>query len=138
MRQALIKLYRLDLLQDSADLGFHIAVARGLLHRVRASQQTSLPPGSPVPLAMDPYIARRLPNFMPIRVTDIPPPDETWDALDRYLQYWGEVGHLVNSHVLLKWEVSANDFTLGQHLQSSSDCRFASICTPPQASSFLS
>ncbi|KAI0806725.1 Mak10 subunit, NatC N-terminal acetyltransferase-domain-containing protein [Fomes fomentarius] len=108
LRKALIKLYRLDLLQESADLGFHIAVARGLLHRVRASQQTSLPPGSPVTLAMDPYIARRLPNFMPIRVTDLPPPDETWDALDRYLQYWGEVGHLVNSHSLLRWETAGS------------------------------
>lgn len=55
---------------------------------------------------MDPHIARRLPNFMPIQVTDLPPFEVICDALDVSLEYWGEIGHLVNSPSILKWEVS--------------------------------
>lgn len=55
---------------------------------------------------MDPYIARRLPNFMPIRVTELPPFEATCDALDTYLGHWGEIGHLVTAPSILKWEVS--------------------------------
>ncbi|KAI0738031.1 Mak10 subunit, NatC N-terminal acetyltransferase-domain-containing protein [Daedaleopsis nitida] len=107
LRKTLLYLYRLDLLKSSSELGYNVAVARGLLHRVRTFQPT-LPQDSPVTLAMDPYIARRLPNFMPIRVTELPPLAETWDTLDTFLSFWGEIGYLVNSLSLLKWEAAGS------------------------------
>ncbi|KAI0695107.1 Mak10 subunit, NatC N-terminal acetyltransferase-domain-containing protein [Cerioporus squamosus] len=108
LRKTLLQLYRLNLLKETAELWYNIAVAQGLLHRVRRSHQESLPPNSPAMLAMDPYIARRLPNFMPIRVTDLPPFETTCDAIDRFLSHWGEIGHLVNSPSLLKWETAGS------------------------------
>ena len=98
-------MYRLNLLRESTELGFHIALARGLLQNVRTMETPMIPPDSPIHLALDPYIARRLPNFMPIRVTELPPLTETWETLDGFLQYWRDVGHLVNSPSILKWEV---------------------------------
>ncbi|KAI0713691.1 Mak10 subunit, NatC N-terminal acetyltransferase-domain-containing protein [Earliella scabrosa] len=108
LRKSLIELYRLNLLRESTELGFHIALARGLLQNVRTMQTPLIPPDSPIHLAIDPYIARRLPNFMPIRVTELPPLTETWDTLDGFLQYWRDVGHLVNSQSILKWEVAGS------------------------------
>ena len=43
---------------------------------------------------------------MPIQVTDLPPFEVICDALDVSLEYWAEIGHLVNSPSILKWEVS--------------------------------
>ncbi|RDX47440.1 hypothetical protein OH76DRAFT_1385246 [Lentinus brumalis] len=108
LRKTLLQLYKLDLHKDTAELWYNVAVVRGLLHRVRASHQDSLPPDSPAPLAMDPYIARRLPNFMPIRVTELPPFEATCDALDTYLGHWGEIGHLVTAPSILKWETAGS------------------------------
>ncbi|RPD55689.1 hypothetical protein L226DRAFT_540104 [Lentinus tigrinus ALCF2SS1-7] len=108
LRKTLLQLYKLDLLKEAAELWYNIAVTRGLLHRVRTSHQDSLPRDSPASLTMDPHIARRLPNFMPIRVTDLPPFEATCDAIDAYLEYWGEIGHLVNSPSILKWETAGS------------------------------
>lgn len=103
----LLDLYKLDLLKRTSELWYHVAVARGLLHRVRTTHQDTLPADSPAYLAIDPYIARRLPNFMPIRVTDLPPFEQIWDALDNFLAFWEQIGHLVSSPSLLRWEVSS-------------------------------
>ncbi|KAI0781517.1 Mak10-domain-containing protein [Trametes elegans] len=104
LRKAILQLYRSNLLQDVDSFRYDIAASLGLLHRIRNSDQVPLPPDSPAYLAMDPYIARRLPNFMPIRVTDLPSQDMTWKALDAYLEYWQEVGRLITSPSLVKWE----------------------------------
>lgn len=105
--QAVLELHKLDLLKEMAGLWYHTAVARGMLHRVHTSHPKSLPPDSPAHLAMDPYIARRLPNFMPIRVTELPPFEQTVDTFDEFLAYWSEAGHLVSSPSLMRWEVSS-------------------------------
>ncbi|CDO71912.1 hypothetical protein BN946_scf184940.g59 [Trametes cinnabarina] len=81
------------------------AIALALLHKIRTSKQITIPAKSPAALAMDPYIARRLPNFMPIRVTELPTLEKTWEALEGFLEYWQEVGKLVTSPSLMKWEV---------------------------------
>ncbi|KAI0657175.1 Mak10-domain-containing protein [Cubamyces menziesii] len=105
LRKAILQLYRYNFLNDTAQARVEIAASLGLLHRVRGSQP-EVSPGSPALLAMDPYIARRLPNFMPIRVTELPSQDKTWDMLQVFLEYWQEVVHLVTSPSLLTWEVA--------------------------------
>ena len=103
--QTLLQLYTLDLLKGVDELWYHTTVGRELVNRVRRPHDP-LPPNSPIHLAIDPYIARRLPNFMPIRVTEVPPLAQIWDSLDVHLEVWAEVGHLVTSPSLLKWTVS--------------------------------
>lgn len=67
-------------------------------------------PGSPAQLAFDPYIARRLQMFTPIRV--IPPPDlqKTCDAFRRFLDGLDEINLLKDTDELLTWEVSCYFF----------------------------
>ena len=110
--QTLLTLYKLDLLKDVDQLWYHTTVARELVNRVR-SPQDAMPADSPVHLAMDAYIARRLPNFMPIRVTEIPPLEQIWDSLDAFLKFWAEVGHLVTSPSVLLWKVSSRSLDQG-------------------------
>ncbi|KAI1791577.1 Mak10 subunit, NatC N-terminal acetyltransferase-domain-containing protein [Ganoderma leucocontextum] len=107
LRKTLLQLYKLDLLKVVDELWYHTTVGRELVDRVRRPHDP-LPLNSPIHLAMDPYIARRLPNFMPIRVTEIPPLAQIWDSLNVHLEFWAEVGHLVTSASLLKWTVAGS------------------------------
>ncbi|KAI8974244.1 Mak10-domain-containing protein [Trametes punicea] len=108
LRKTLLQLYRNEPLKDSAQLAYDGAIALGLLHRIRTTTQNPLGPDSPAFLAIDPYIARRLPNFMPIRVTELPPQDKSWGALEAFLEYWQEVGKLITSPSLSKWEAAGS------------------------------
>ncbi|KAH9890498.1 Mak10-domain-containing protein [Cubamyces lactineus] len=107
LRKAILQLYRYDFLSHTAQARVEIAASLGLLHRVRALQP-EISPGSPALLAIDPYIARRLPNFMPIRVTELPTQDKIWDMLQGFLEYWQEVINLVTSPSLLEWEAAGS------------------------------
>ncbi|KAI0648442.1 Mak10-domain-containing protein [Trametes meyenii] len=104
LRQAILQLYRVNPLNGVDQLRVDIAAGLGLVYRIRMREQDPLPPDSPALLAMDPYIARRLPNFMPIRVTDLPSQSKSWEALEAFFEYWQEIIHLVTSPSLLKWE----------------------------------
>ena len=82
-----------------------IREAHSVLDFVRAHPPPELDMNSPARLAFDPYIARRLVTFMPIRVLDLPPIDKTWNALEQLLHGWTEMAHLSISRSLLTWEV---------------------------------
>ncbi|KAH9915240.1 Mak10 subunit, NatC N-terminal acetyltransferase-domain-containing protein [Epithele typhae] len=109
LRKALMELYKLEPLREVENLPLALAVAQGLIHRVRSLPQ-ELPQGSSALLVMDPYIARRLPNFMPIRVTEMPPPNQSWDVLQDFVEYWVTIGQLVTSPSLLKWKVRGDSW----------------------------
>ncbi|KAI0355145.1 Mak10-domain-containing protein [Trametes cingulata] len=106
LRKTIMQLFRTNPLTNLDELRIDTAAGLGLLYRIRTPQQRPLPPDSPALLAMDLYIARRLPNFMPIRVTELPPQEESWNALEAFLEYWQEVSRLVTSPSLLKWEAA--------------------------------
>ncbi|KAM5542815.1 hypothetical protein V8D89_003776 [Ganoderma adspersum] len=127
LRKTLLQLYKLDLLKGVDELWYHTTVGRELIDRVRTPHDP-LPPNSPVHLAIDPYIARRLPNFMPIRVTEVPPLVQIWNSLAVYLEVWAEVGHLVTSPSLLKWTV-AGSLQYGLHKKPASAFHRALIQT---------
>ncbi|OJT02029.1 N-alpha-acetyltransferase, 35 NatC auxiliary subunit [Trametes pubescens] len=114
LRKAILELYRSNPLKDSNEVLYGVAAGVGLVHRIRGSSR-DLAPDSPARLAMDPYIARRLPNFMPIRVTELPSYDESWDALSSFLEEWQETQNLVASPSLVKWEAAGSlRFALGK------------------------
>ncbi|TBU40247.1 Mak10 subunit, NatC N-terminal acetyltransferase-domain-containing protein [Dichomitus squalens] len=105
LRKTLLALYKLDLLKGVDQLWYHTTVGRELIDRMR-TPDNPIPPDSSVHLAMDAYIARRLPNFMPIRITEIPPLGQIWDSLDAFLEFWAEIGHLVASPSLSLWKTA--------------------------------
>ncbi|KAI9069479.1 Mak10-domain-containing protein [Trametes sanguinea] len=115
LRKNMLQLYRADILNEPSQSQTDAAIALALLHKIRTTKHSPIPPDSPALLAMDPYIARRLPNFMPIRVTELPSQEKIWEALEGFLDYWQEVCKLVASPLLLKWEAAGSvRFALGR------------------------
>ena len=127
--QTLLQLYKLELPAAVAEISYHVAVARGLVHRVRESQREDLPADSPVRLAMDPHIARRLPNYMPMRVTELPPVAQLWDTLEGYIEYWNETGRLIRSMSLRQWQVSTSYHSFEHPMSHLTGCRCHRDCT---------
>lgn len=66
---------------------------------------------------MDPHIARRLPNYMPMRVAELPDFEKIWDSLEAYIEFWAEIGRLVTTPSLFKWEVRSS-FRQPEHTMS--------------------
>ncbi len=94
-----------------ADLAYFQALifqARDALHYLREHPAPTPPPSSPAHLAFDPYIARRLICFIPIRVLTLPPMDETWRALELMLDGWHEMSLLSVARNVSTWETIGN------------------------------
>lgn len=100
-------MYRLNLSEHKDMLRPLLVIARNALHRVRSLPPTPNPaPGSHALLAFDPYITRRLHNFIPMRIIDLGSTETTWIQLGELLQSWEDLDRLLNSHSLSAWEVS--------------------------------
>lgn len=68
------------------------------------------PPPSPAPdsaaaFALDPYVARRLNSFLPLRVFELPPQNEVWESIGALLRGWHELSLISNTASLTTWEV---------------------------------
>ena len=105
LSQALLRIYIMDWSKGIGELQPLLMHAEQCIHRIRSTHAGTIPADSPVHLAIDPHIARRLPNYMPMRVSELPPQNQTWDLLEAYVSYWGEVGTLMRSPSVLQWQV---------------------------------
>ncbi|KAF8191647.1 Mak10 subunit, NatC N-terminal acetyltransferase-domain-containing protein [Mycena galopus ATCC 62051] len=90
LRKALLQLMDANIFKAPADFLDLVNVARNHLKTVRTYPSLHLGPDSAARLAFDPYIARKLNSTVPIRVIDVPPVNETWDAIDVLLDGWEE------------------------------------------------
>lgn len=61
---------------------------------------------SPAYLAFDPCIGRRLNTFVPLRVITPPPVDQTWNAMQSFLDGWYDLRLLAMTTDISTWEVS--------------------------------
>lgn len=94
-----------NIFKSPADFLNLVNIARNHLKTVRAYPSPDLGPESTARLAFDPYIARKLNSTVPIRVIDVPPVTETWDALDALLDGWEEQRLLSLTPIVSTWEV---------------------------------
>ncbi|KAI0628810.1 Mak10-domain-containing protein [Trametes polyzona] len=108
LRKTLLELYRTNPVQVIDDVRYHVAAGQGLVHRIRTTPLPQIATDSPVFLSMDPYIARRLPNYMPIIVTDLPPQEDSWRVLEGFLHHWQGIEKLAASPSLLKLEAAGS------------------------------
>ncbi|KAJ3488544.1 hypothetical protein NLI96_g2764 [Meripilus lineatus] len=109
LRKALLEVYRLNLSEHKDMLRPLLVIARNALHRVRSLPPTPNPaPGSHALLAFDPYITRRLHNFIPMRIIDLGSTETTWIQLGELLQSWEDLDRLLNSHSLSAWEIGGS------------------------------
>ncbi len=63
--------------------------------------------------AFDPYIARRLNTFLPVRVIEPPSSSQTWMRLDEFLDGWQDFAKLARTYCISTWEVSSSRFNAG-------------------------
>ncbi|GAW03142.1 glycoside hydrolase [Lentinula edodes] len=77
--------------------------ARHLLSVIRAHPCESISSSSPAHAAFDPYIARQLNTFLPVRVIDVPSLEQTCDAYERLLNGWEDLAKLSNTYQLSTW-----------------------------------
>ncbi|KAF9019735.1 hypothetical protein BDZ89DRAFT_1072754 [Hymenopellis radicata] len=108
LRKILLQLMNTNLFADLAYFQALVFQARDTLQYLREHPAATPPPSSPAHLAFDPYIARRLICFIPIRVLTLPPMEETWRALELMLDGWHEMSLLSVSRNVSTWEIIGN------------------------------
>jgi len=92
--------------QNSQALDF-IKKVRGNITSILAHPATAPTPGSPASRVFDPYISRRFPTFIPIRVIEVPPMEQTFQMIRRMLDGFEEMTRLSATSEVWNWEVSA-------------------------------
>ncbi|KAJ3997460.1 Mak10 subunit, NatC N-terminal acetyltransferase-domain-containing protein [Lentinula boryana] len=76
---------------------------RHCLSIIRAHPCKSITSSSPARAAFDPYIARRLNTFLPVRIIDLPSWEHTCDAYERLLNGWEDIARLSKTYQLSTW-----------------------------------
>lgn len=119
LRQTLVQLLMLTPPLDVTEMRDLITTARELLQAIRVDPISTPTKGSPALLVFDPFISRRLPNFMPVKAVELPHQDETWDMLDRFLRDYEELSVLLDSLHVTTWEVAGSLRVYSQEQQVS-------------------
>lgn len=104
--QTLLEILDADIYSNPTHISSLIITARLHLSRVRSNPCPEPDPASPAYLAIDPYIARTLISFIPLRKLDLPSSPYVWDTLQSLLDAWDELLALSRTHNLATWEVS--------------------------------
>ncbi|KAJ7700787.1 Mak10 subunit, NatC N-terminal acetyltransferase-domain-containing protein [Mycena rosella] len=108
LRKALLQTIDANIFKSTSVFLDLINIARNHLKTVRTYPSPNLAPTSAAHLAFDPYIARTLNSTVPIRVIDVPPITETWDAIDALLDGWEEQQLLSQTFNVSTWELAGN------------------------------
>jgi hypothetical protein len=91
--------------RDPARFHACLTSAREQLRSIRSLPCPVPTPGSQASLAFDPFIARRLSSFGPLRTHDLPSQERVWDALEGFLDDWDDLRLMCGTTSILTWEV---------------------------------
>ncbi|TFK32597.1 Mak10 subunit, NatC N-terminal acetyltransferase-domain-containing protein [Crucibulum laeve] len=108
LRRSLLQLMNTDVSRDRSVFQTHIIASCEYLRSIAAHSSPNYEPGTTPHFAFDPYIARRLNTFVPIRVLDVPPVQQTWKAIGEMLDGFWEVSLLANNECLATWQAVGN------------------------------
>ncbi|GLB35595.1 putative mak10 subunit, NatC N(alpha)-terminal acetyltransferase [Lyophyllum shimeji] len=108
LRKSILQLMQADVFANPSEYQNLIDSAREALNIIRSHPSSEPDLTSPAHDAFDPSIARRLKTFVPLRVIPLPPPDNTWQAVDALLDGWQEISLLAQAHSLTTWEIVGN------------------------------
>ncbi|KAF7298377.1 hypothetical protein MKEN_01362300 [Mycena kentingensis (nom. inval.)] len=106
LRKTLLQLMNTDIFKTPFEFGQLLALARNHLQTVQTYSVPEPAQGSSAYFAFDPYIARRLNSSIPIRVIPLPPPSETWAAIEALLDGWEELRLLSSTNAVATWEIA--------------------------------
>ncbi|CCM04573.1 uncharacterized protein FIBRA_06754 [Fibroporia radiculosa] len=105
LRQAMMRIFKLAFPLNAPELRTIAISARGILQSIRNQVVEPPSPESPAWHVLDPYISRRLSNFMPVRVIPLAPQNDIWDSVDHLLDGLHELSQLLESPYVVTWEV---------------------------------
>ncbi|KAJ7684380.1 Mak10 subunit, NatC N-terminal acetyltransferase-domain-containing protein [Mycena polygramma] len=108
LRKALLQIMDTNIFGPPSHFLDLINIARNHLRTVQTYPCPDPGPESAARLAFDPYIARKLNSTVPIRVIDVPPVSQTWDAIDALLDGWEELRLLSLTSNVSTWELAGN------------------------------
>ncbi|KAG7453081.1 uncharacterized protein BT62DRAFT_959328 [Guyanagaster necrorhizus] len=108
LRKIILRLMNCNIFDDPGSFMDLLQRAYELLDIVRAHPAPMPQDDSPAHLAFDPFIARRLTTFIPIREIDVPSTTQTWDALEKLLDGWREMLSLSLTKYITTWEIVGN------------------------------
>jgi len=111
--QTILELMDCGTYRDSAHIHALLTSAREQLRSIRSRPCPVLAPGSNASLVFDPFVARKLNSFGPLRTHELPPQERVWDALQCFLDDWDELRLLCDTTSILTWEVG--DFVLNRY-----------------------
>ena len=103
--QAILEMMDCGIYGDSARFHASLTSARKQLRSIRSRPCPVPAPGSHASLAFDPFIARRLSSFGPLRTRELPPQEQVWETLDGFLDDWDDLRLLCGTSSILTWEV---------------------------------
>jgi hypothetical protein len=111
--QTILELMNCGTYRDSAHIHTLLTSAREQLRSIRSRPCPVPAPGSNASLVFDPFVARKLNSFGPLRTHELPPQERVWDALQCFLDDWDELRLLCDTTSILTWEVG--DFVLNRY-----------------------
>jgi hypothetical protein len=129
-----------DLYKDPGRYQAHLNLALEQLRIIRSLPYLHPAPGSPASFAFDPYIARRLNTFGPLRTHELPTQERVWEMLEGFLNDCDELRLMCSTTSIATWEVRwSHDLVVFSFTEIvvPLDCRvLASLvnATPPEAS----
>ncbi|KAJ4475557.1 Mak10 subunit, NatC N-terminal acetyltransferase-domain-containing protein [Lentinula aciculospora] len=92
-----------SLTRDHEDFKHLLQSARHSLSIIRAHPCESITSSSPAHAAFDLHIARRLNTFLPVRVIEVPSPEQTCNAYERILNGWEDLAGLSRTYQISTW-----------------------------------
>lgn len=105
LTQTILEMMDCNIHRDPERFNAYLASAREQLQSIRSRPSPVPAPGSCASLVFDPFIARRLHSFGPIRTHALPSQEQVWDALQGLLDDWDELRLLCGTPRILTWEV---------------------------------
>ncbi|KAK0458604.1 Mak10 subunit, NatC N-terminal acetyltransferase-domain-containing protein [Desarmillaria tabescens] len=108
LRKIILQLMDCNIYDDPGPFKDLLHRAHELLDIVRAHPAPVPQADSPAHFAFDPFIARRLTTFIPVREIDVISTTQTWDTLERLFHGWREMLSLSLTKHITTWEIVGN------------------------------
>ncbi|RDB19321.1 N-alpha-acetyltransferase 35, NatC auxiliary subunit [Hypsizygus marmoreus] len=105
LRKIILQIMHTDIFASPSQYQDLIDTAREQLAIIRSHPSPVPVASSPVHHVFDPYIARLLKTFVPLRIVPLPAPEETWRSISDLLDGWQELCVLAQVHNLSTWEI---------------------------------
>jgi N-alpha-acetyltransferase 35, NatC auxiliary subunit len=103
--QNILELMDCGIHRDPARFHTYLTSAKEQLRTICSRPCPDPAPGSHVSLVFDPFVARRLNSFGPLRIHKFPTQGRIWEALGCFLNDWDELRLLCDTTSISTWEV---------------------------------